>query len=321
MKRFQAICSALLITVWFPLAAAAPEDVSATTDEDTAQDVESSSSETVMLQQTSLVDGFQPITVAGQEIDATYLEETLGTQHGAIVLLHDQGSYIDSQGVITSLRHQLPEYGWSTLTLGLDFPFESNIFLSVALENNDSDAASEEELTAQEDEPVAAELEKTEQQSEATDEGDTDSSPEKDSLPPISNLQRMEAALEFLKAKGTKRIVFLGHGAGGMLAVDLLGDIKTPVSALILLGTPALPTDDIFNPMRQPIFDVYGDNDIDGVAEGVKHRKTLMKRAKDNRYQARKVFGADHGFYGIEPILASIIRGWLKTTFVEKDKK
>ena len=312
VKRFQAICLGLLFAAWLPLPAiAAPEDVSAATDEETtSEDVDTSSPETIMLRHVSSVDGFQSITVVDKEIDATYIEETYGIQQGAIVLLHEQGDNIDSQSIITSLRHQLPEFGWSTLTLALDFPIESNIFLSVAHEKNASDAAGDEEqgseTTVEPDQAAASESE-------------NDAEPE--SLPPISNLQRMEAALEFLKAKGTKRIVFLGHGAGGALAVELLGEITTPISALILLGTPALPTDDIFNPMRQPIFDVYGDNDIDGVAAGVKHRKTLMKRAKDNRYQARKVFGADHDFHGIQPILASIIRGWLNTTFVEKDKK
>ena len=101
-------------------------------------------SKTSMRRQTSPVVGYQALSVAGQAIDATYLEETFGERHGAIVFFHDQGEQFESPGVITPLRHQLAEYGWSTLTLSLDLPFEPKVMLSTSL--NSEMTAGEQEI-------------------------------------------------------------------------------------------------------------------------------------------------------------------------------
>ena len=75
-----------------------------------------------MIRTQGVVGGYQPLTVAGQEIEATFLEETLGEEHGIIVFLHDQGDSFENKA-ITPLRHRLIEYGWSTLTIALNYPY------------------------------------------------------------------------------------------------------------------------------------------------------------------------------------------------------
>ena len=144
-----------------------------------------------------------------------------------------------------------------------------------------------------------------------------------ESLPAVSNKDRIDAAAAFLQSQDVKRIIFLGYGVGGSIAVDMLSDITTPISALIFVGVPelSLPLETIFNPMKLPIFDIYGDNDLAGVAEAVKKRKTMMKRTGSEQYSAREILGADHVFYGLEDTLVKTLRGWLNTTFVEPDKK
>ena len=82
---------------------------------------------TRMLRHTQDIKGYQPITIVGQDITATYLEETFGERFGAIIMLHDQGEQLESNGVITPLRHTLPEHGWFTLTVLLDYTSEPNI--------------------------------------------------------------------------------------------------------------------------------------------------------------------------------------------------
>lgn len=247
-----------------------------------------SSAEKSILRQISPIPSFQSLTVAGQKIDATYIEETIGDRHGAIVLLHDQGEQIDSSGVVTTLRHYLPDYGWSTLTLSLDFPFEPEILLSTSLETTKDESS--EDLTKQ-------------------------ATPE--SLPPISNRQRIEAALAFLAAKDIKQIVFIAHGKGGVIAVDIINTIAVPIFGLIMIGTSALPTNDQFKNMGQPILDLYGDRDLASVSMAVKDRKAEMKREANTNYSERKIDGADHDFDGLQLILTSTIRGWLKTSFLE----
>jgi hypothetical protein len=111
-----------------------------------------------MMRQISPVASYLALSVAGQDIDAAYLEESLGERHGAIVLFHDQGEAFESNGVITPLRHQLAEHGWSTLTLTFDLPFEPNITPSALLDKEAMSAegdktddvdASDEEAEAQ----------------------------------------------------------------------------------------------------------------------------------------------------------------------------
>lgn len=266
---------------------------------------------------TTTIDGLEVLNVAGVEVEATYLEETLGESHGAIVFFHDQGAQLESLGVITPLRHKMIEYGWSTLTVALDYPFESNILLAI-----EPDA----EQVAEEGEPVDAIEEQVEEQAVAetsTAEPGTDTAPgseeKEDVLPPVSNQQRIDTAVAFLQAKGIERILFLGHGTGGDLAVKILTDLTVPISALILVGVPELSpvAENEFNIMLQPIFEIYGENDLYGIEQAVKKRKLMMKRVGNNVYSERKVIGANHVFYGLESTLAKILKGRLNTLFIK----
>jgi len=293
VSQFKTVWLSLLFTALIPLAVMAEGE-----DTEIESDVDSNHS---MLRQTNTVKGYQPLTVAGLQIDSAYLEETLGERHGAIVLLHDEGEQFESQGVVTPLRHSLPEYGWSTLTLAFDFPYEAKILLS-----NDEEPDTDADLLEQEADKPAAE---NEVEAEADKEN---------TLPAISNQDRIQAALAFLQAKDVKRVVFIGHGAGGDLAIELLDTIKTPISALILVGATALPKGEVFEEFNFPILDVYGDNDLDNVPEAVKHRKVLMKRRDNTRYEVRRIVGADHVFSGLTPTLTATVSGWLRSKFVEQ---
>ncbi len=260
-----------------------------------------------IISENSPIIGYQPLTVAGQEIDATYLEETLGKRHGAIIMLHDSGNSLEDQGVVTPLRHALPQYGWSTLTLTLDYPFKADILLSPTLENVSEARASSAMESA----------------SETQDKQVTDSKGNTPTLPPISNQQRIETAIAFLKAKNIDRIIILGHGKGGTIAVGLFDKISTAIAGLALIGTPELSNSDetTFSVMQKPIIDLYGDKDLEGVEQAVTKRKIVMKRGINKRYVVRKVAGADHFFTGLQSSLVTTIRGWLKVTFIEPKKQ
>lgn len=267
-----------------------------------------------MLQSQGQIEGFQTLSVADQAIAATFIDDQLGENYGAVILLHDAAQGIDSTGVISTLRHQLPQSGWATLTLELNYPYEPNILLSPTLAMDVTT-----ETTTEPTEPPPTET-------PATDPLSTEPSLEKESgdkdikLPAISNQQRVEAALAFLTAKNSRRIVLLGHGQGGVIAVQLLDVITTPMMGLILVATPELEAAKPFETMKQPILDIYGERDDTSIANAVQYRKVLMKRNGNSNFSERRLVAADHDFTGVEPLLMSTIRGWLRAQFVNEDK-
>ena len=295
-------------------------------DESTEEEaIEATEEEAVEVSDTSLrisssIEGLEVLNVAGVDIEATYLEETLGEPHGAIIFFHDQGAQLESLGVITPLRHKMIEYGWSTLTLALDYPLESNILLSIAPEEEGQ--ASEEEAKSTDDQEEAEPTEEKKVEETTTEEGSTEEKPE---LPPISNQQRIDTAIAFLHAKDIKRLLFLGHGAGGSLAVEILAELTVPISGLIFIGVPELSpaVETAFKIMQQPVFEIYGENDLYGITLAVKKRKLMMKRAGNEFYSERMIIGANHAFYGLESTLAKTLKGRLNTLFIkpEEDKK
>ena len=318
MQRFQTILLSLLVLVFLPLSAIAADETDPALN-DTApvvSDQDIQKNDNIMMRQIQPVVGFEPLTVAGQDINATFLEETMGESHGAIVFFHDQGEELESRGVVTPLRHEMLQYGWSTLSLMLDYPFTPNILLAIEPETEASAATSlapapkDDAASTQTNSAASIDLAKT----------DDAKKDETALLPPISNTQRIEAAIAFLQAKDIKRIIFLGHGSGGLIAIDELTTITTPISALILVGTPALANNDEFKKFNQPILDIYGDQDLDGVSAAVMARKVVMKRTDNIRYTAREIIGANHVFYGLEPMLISTVRGWLYATFAKQEK-
>lgn len=260
---------------------------------------EATSGTTAMIRQNSPVLGYEALSVAGQHIDAAYIEESLGERRGAIVFFHDQGEAFESNGVVTPLRHHLPEYGWSTLTLSFDFPFTPNIMLSASLAT-----------------PVGDEAVNDADQS--TINGDNT---KRATLPAVSNPERVDAALAMLQAKGFKRVIFLGHGKGAKVALDVLKLHTLPVEGLILVGLDDVDIDDDFKGIEIPILDMYGEQDLVGVESAVNKRKAAMKRVGKMNYSVRRVLAANHMYYGLEPILLMTVRSWLKSNIVEMGKE
>jgi hypothetical protein len=286
-------------------------------DLDGAAETDSKSS---MMRQISPVAGYRALSVAGQDIDAAYLEESLGERHGAIVLFHDQGEAFESNGVITPLRHQLAEHGWSTLTLTFDLPFEPNVMLSASVDKEAMLAEGEEtdDVDASEEE---AETQATEDASGDVNDDVIDNTAMKADLPPVPNLERVEAALGMLQAKGIKRVIFLGHGKGAEVAIDMLDSQTLPVAGLILVGLSDVDVDDDFKGLEIPVLEVYGTQDLSGVAMAIKQRKAIMKRVAKPNYAVRQILGANHVFYGLEPMLLMTVRSWLKATFIEPGRE
>lgn len=278
---------------------------------DDAANKEKSGSASAMMRQTSPVIGYQALLVAGQEIDSAYIEETLGERYGVIVFFHDQGEAFESNGVITPLRHYLPEHGWSTLTLSYDLPVDSNIMLSTSLADQrvKTDGGSDNSLV-----PGNA----TEDASGDVVTGDK---MEDVALSPVPNSTRVEAALTMLQSKGFESVIFLGHGKGGEVAIAMLDSQTLPVAGLILVGMADAGIGDDFEGSEIPVLEVYGEYDLSGVEMAIKQRRASMKRVSKNNYSVRQVLGANHVFYGLESMLSMTVRSWLKVTISDPRKE
>jgi pimeloyl-ACP methyl ester carboxylesterase len=234
----------------------------------------------------SPVEGYQALSVAGEQIDAVYIEESYGERFGAIVLFHDLGQQFETRDVITPLRHELAQYGWSTLTLTLAYLDDAHVMLSTSIDNKDQQTESDG------------------QQQTGTD------------LPAVSNEQRTQAALAFLEAKEIDRVLFLGHGEGGRVAAELLSQLSIPINGLVFVNTPEIE-EQFIEPLKLPIFDLYGSNALAGIEQAIKKRTVAMKRAENSNYVAREIIGANHAFYGMDSLLVNSIRAWLKKTYLQ----
>lgn len=297
MKRFYSIFLASLVACCLFGSAFAANDV-----EDEAQENTSEEPSSAMIRQLSSVDGYQVLAVAGQDIDAAYLEETSGKRHGAIVFFHDQGAAFDSN-VIKPLRQSLIDYGWSTLTLSFYFPFEANVMLSVSLESESEENGAEEQTGASEN---------------STDDDGSDADKQATVLPPVANIERIKTALALLEGKGIQHVLLLGHGKGAEVALEFVKSQPLPVKGLILVGMADINIDDDFKALNIPILEVVGQRDLADVKMAVKKRKAEMKRVAKLDYDTREIIGAGHNFYGLTPMLLMTVRSWLNINFVEQ---
>lgn len=262
------------------------------------------------------INGYQAITVAGQEIDATYLEETTGDKHGIVVFFHDKNQSFENPSVITPLRHALPEHGWSTVSFAMDYTFEDNILLSASLEPNDASTAEPAAQASETEQATSEEAPKDVVMAE-----DAASEKEEPSvLPPVSNEERIEAVLSFIEAKDYPRIIFVGHAQGGEIAANIMAPLDKSIEALLLINVDAFASHELFETIVKPTLDIYSENASNAVKMAVKQRKKVMKLSDKPNYSMRMLIGANTSLYGFEERLTKVIRSWLHKQFLAEKK-
>lgn len=127
---------------------------------------------------------------------------------------------------------------------------------------------------------------------------------------------RIETGLQYLKDKGAKRVVIIGHSLGapmgayylannqpelvtGFIGIGMSGGTKhTNMDSVLLLKSISLP-----------VLDLYGENDPDSILGTANARK----KSASNPKSMQKMFpGADHFFDGQGEVLVKEIGTWLK---------
>jgi len=131
---------------------------------------------------------------------------------------------------------------------------------------------------------------------------------------------RIQAGVDFLKSKGVKNIVIIGHSLGNTMTTQYLATKKDPsVRAFVAVafgpGYPKDPRMDSyknFSKVTIPTLDIYGSGDFEENLKGVNKRKKAAKKAGNKSFKQVKVEGANHFFTSMEDVLLQRVRSWLK---------
>ncbi len=145
-----------------------------------------------------------------------------------------------------------------------------------------------------------------------------------DEVPP-----RVQAGVDYLKAKGIKNIVIIGHSMGVTMAHYYLANkpdaaVKAMICASCGPGYPDDPRMDSvanFKKIKLPYLDIYGSADIDRVLSTAPQRAAIAKQMKNKNYTQKKVEGANHFYTGMQDELIKLVRGWLQTNAAGKEIK
>jgi dienelactone hydrolase len=135
--------------------------------------------------------------------------------------------------------------------------------------------------------------------------------------------ERIQAGVDFLKARGIHNIVLAGHSMGTLMASYYLS-LGTRKDAavkgfIILSGENSLRYDPRADSLANlkamrgvNILDVYGSNDTEGVKELIKIRQKVGKRIHGDHYHQLRIEGANHFYVDKEDELAKRVNAWME---------
>jgi pimeloyl-ACP methyl ester carboxylesterase len=133
---------------------------------------------------------------------------------------------------------------------------------------------------------------------------------------------RIEAAIKYLKASGSKEIVLLGHSQGSSmtayyLSSAYLSGTKQDVKGFVAIGIAAFAGDARMNSIKSlekitiPVLDLYGSEDLEGILASVGQRAEAAKKAGNKNYTQIKITG-NHFFDDQDDELLKAVADWLE---------
>jgi len=136
---------------------------------------------------------------------------------------------------------------------------------------------------------------------------------------------RIEAAAAFLRERGNRTLVLIGHSLGASMGVTYLAaNSQHGIAGLVAIGMSVIELDDRMNSalalekITVPVLDLYGSRDLDSVLNTAKIRANAARKSGNPDYRQTQVEGADHFFIGVEDDLTRRVYGWLKAHFESK---
>ena len=118
---------------------------------------------------------------------------------------------------------------------------------------------------------------------------------------------RIQAGIEFLKRKGIRNIVLIGHSTGATMASYYLSTKNDPTVKVFAMlsggfGMPKVTNMDSLEHFKKiknvRIIDVYGSEDRKPVLEAIIVRNPLGKKMHQGHYQQLKIEDANHFYNG-----------------------
>ena len=128
---------------------------------------------------------------------------------------------------------------------------------------------------------------------------------------------RIEAAIAFLKQKGIKNIILIGHSLGATMSAYYMADkVDDAVVAYVAIGASGGHDSEVdylksLRKIRHPVLELYGSDDLPRVVNTVDTKANIAKEAGNTNYKQIKVSGADHFFAGKNSELIKPVKDWI----------
>lgn len=119
--------------------------------------------------------------------------------------------------------------------------------------------------------------------------------------------ERLQVAVDFLRAKGYRKIAIVSHSMGSRMTYSYLSaHPAAPIDAWVAIG---MGSADSYAAMRMPVLDLYGANDLPQVLQGARQRGASLKgKAKSEQIA---VPHADHFFNDRDAELVQNVQRYL----------
>ena len=117
--------------------------------------------------------------------------------------------------------------------------------------------------------------------------------------------ERLQAAIDYLRAKGMNRIALVSHSMGARMANDFIArHPNARLMAWLPLGISTGRFESLAG-VRFPVFDIYAEHDFDAVLKGVPGRAKVLRGHRGSKQVM--VYGTDHYFGNKEKQVAVLI--------------
>lgn len=119
---------------------------------------------------------------------------------------------------------------------------------------------------------------------------------------------RINSAVNYLTAQGLEANVLIAHSLGSVMSTHYLANNANPFKRYVGIGMPKTTAQYLSN-IDIPVLDLYGNDDIPPVLNGIKLK---AQQSKHNSNYTQIEVGADHFFNDKNDLLIDTISTWLK---------
>ncbi|MBT3195790.1 MAG: DUF3530 family protein [Candidatus Ruthia sp.] len=119
---------------------------------------------------------------------------------------------------------------------------------------------------------------------------------------------RINSAVNYLAAQDLEANVLIAHSLGSEMSAHYLANNKNPFKRFVGIGMPG-PSAPYLSNINIPVLDLYGDEDIPSVMQGVQEKQ---RASKHNTNYRQIMANADHFFNDKDDLLIDEVSAWLK---------